>query len=243
MLPQRRPRQSRVVAGSTDELHWNPELTHAAGDPRAVERDDHLAVAHELGLERLVELKDGLQAAVVLGGELLPFPARACLEELDDLRVGLGAGPFELALDQLLAPYPPTPGLPELGLERAKRDPAVGALVGPVTDQRARERQPPAAGHGAVGEVRAGDHRQPGERAIGHRDVDDLALAGAGLRGSPATGLRGGAVALAQRGEDAEGAHQRAAPEIGDLPGGLNGRPPTPPSRSPVSPSRPTRPR
>ena len=147
----------------------------------------------------------------------------------------VGAGPFELALDQLLAPDAAAPRLPELRLQRAQRDPAVGALVGSIADQRARQRQTAAAGHGPVGEVRAGDHRQPRERAVGHRDVHDLALSGAGLRGSSAAGLCRCAIALAQRREDAEGAHQRAPAEIGDLAGGLNGMPAHPLPAHPVA--------
>jgi hypothetical protein len=51
-----------------------------------------------------------------------------------------------------------------------------------------------------------GDHRQPRQRAIGHRDVDELALAAA--------------LTLTQGGEDPEGGHERAAAEVGDLAGG-----------------------
>ena len=48
-----------------------------------------------------------------------------------------------------------------------------------------------------------GDHREPALRAARHRDVDELALAGA--------------VALAQGGQDPERGHLRAAAEVGDL--------------------------
>ena len=53
--------------------------------------------------------------------------------------------------------------------------------------------------------------REPRQRAVGHRDVDELALAGA--------------VALAQRDEDPDRGHQRPAAEVGDLARGLHRRP------------------
>ncbi len=124
------------------------------------------------------------------------------------MRLGVGGG--ELQLDQVLAADAAAPVLPELRLQRAERDPAVGALVGPVADDAAREEQVAALRHDAVAEVLAGDHRQPRQRAVGHRDVDQLTLARA--------------LALVQRGEDAERGHQRAAAEVGDLPGRLHRR-------------------
>src|SRR6185312_12283743 len=103
---------------------------------RLVELDHHLARAHELGLERLVEVEHRLQAAVVLGGEGAPLLARARVEYGGDLPVRLAARPRELVLDEILAPDAATPGLPELRLERPQGDPPVGALVGPVADER-----------------------------------------------------------------------------------------------------------
>jgi len=61
------------------------------------------------------------------------------------------------------------------------------------------------------GQVAGRHQRQPGQRAVEHRHVHELALAAA--------------LALAQRGEDPECRHQRAAADVGDLPGGLDGRP------------------
>ena len=117
---------------------------------------------------------------------------------------------LELALDQVLAPDARAPVAPELRLQRAERHLAVGAGVGPVADDPARQQLRSALRHDAVAEVLAGDHRQPRQRAVGHRDVDELALARA--------------LALAQRGEDPERRHQRAAAEVGDLARGLDGR-------------------
>ena len=99
---------------------------------------------------------------------------------------------------------------PELRLQRPAADPAVGGLVGQVAEQAAGELLLAAARHLAVAEVAPGDHRQPGEGAVGHRDVDHLALAGA--------------PALVQRGHHPEGRHQRAAAEVGDLAAGLDRR-------------------
>ena len=113
------------------------------------------------------------------------------------------AGLRELVLEQVGALDARAERLPELRLERAAADPAVGALVGQVTGDAAVEHLLAALRHAPVGEERGGDHRQPGERAVGHRDVDELALARA--------------LALGQRGEDPERRHQPAAAEVGDL--------------------------
>src|ERR671917_417029 len=112
----------------------------AAGRPlrtRLVDLDDHLARAHELGVERLVELEHRLEAAVVLRGELAPLLARALQEDPLDLGVRVGARRLELVLDQVLAADSPAPRLPELRLERAERDVAVRARVGAVAEDRA----------------------------------------------------------------------------------------------------------
>ena len=124
---------------------------------------------------------------------------------------GLGAGRLELHLDQVGPLDPVAEGGPELRLQRAAADPAVARLVGQVTEQAAGELLLAAPRHLAVAEVAAGDHRQPGEGAVGHRDVDHLALAGA--------------PALVQRRHHPEGGHQGAAAEVGDLPAGLDRRP------------------
>ena len=68
----------------------------------------------------------------------------------------------------------------------------------------------PRRGTLLLAEVARDHHRQPRERAVGHRDVDELALARA--------------LALAQRGEDPDRRHQPAAAEVGDLAGGLDRR-------------------
>ena len=61
-------------------------------------------------------------------------------------------GALELLLDQVLAPDPAAPRLPELRLERAERDPAVLARVGPVADERARPARARRAPAPALGE-------------------------------------------------------------------------------------------
>ena len=117
------------------ELDGNPELSHWAGGSWLVERQHHLARADELRLERLVEVEHRLEAAVVGGAELRPLVAAARGEDGLDLGVRGRAGAFELPLDDVLAPHPPAPRLPELGLERAERHPAAGvAPVRPVAD-------------------------------------------------------------------------------------------------------------
>ena len=100
----------------------------------------------------------------------------------------------------------------ELRLQRAERHPAVGAGVRAGSRRTCRRAGcARAAARSPSARKFAADHRQPRQRAVGHRDVDELALARA--------------VALAQRGEDPERGHQRAAADVGDLPGRLHGRP------------------
>ena len=114
--------------------------------------------------------------------------------------------------DEVLAPDAATPRRPEARLERGERDPAVRAGVRAVADEPARERVAAALRRRALaGELPRRRQREPRQRAVGHRDVDVLPLAAA--------------VALAQRGEDRERGHERAAAEVGDLPRRLRGRP------------------
>ena len=141
----------------------------------------------------------------------MPLGARPLEEDALDLGVRLRARSLELLLDQVLAADAAAPLLPELGLERAERDPAVLAGVGPVADEPAAQLALAARRDDAVAEVAGRHHAEPGQRAVEHRHVDELALAAA--------------LALAQRGENPEGRHQRAAADVGDLAGGLNGRP------------------
>src|SRR5690606_12927874 len=113
---------------------------------------------------------------------------------------GLAAGSFELKLDQVFVTGAFAKGPPELWLEGAATDPAVGCLIGQVADDAAAEHDLAAARTLAVDQGRAGRHRQPGERSVGHRDVDHLALAAPAL--------------LDQCREDPEGGVHRAAAEI-----------------------------
>src|SRR2546425_676279 len=63
------------------------------------------------------------------------------------------AGPLELPCDQVLAADTAAEGLPELRLQGATRDPAVGGLVGQVADDRAGQLEVPALRDVAVAEV------------------------------------------------------------------------------------------
>ena len=143
--------------------------------------------------------------------EGLPLGAGALPEHGLDLAVGVGADGVELALDEVGPPGALAPGAPELRLQRTERHPAVRAAVRAVADEPARERRAAALRRRAAGQQARGIHRQPRQRAVGHRDVDELA--------------RAGGIALAQRRQDAERGHQRAAAEVGDLAGRLDGRP------------------
>src|SRR5205085_3948667 len=129
-------REAGDVARGAAELDRDPDLAHRALRAGLGDLDDHLTLAYELGGERLVELEQRLQAAVVLARERLPLVARARAEDLDDLGVRVGARPLELRGDQILSADAPAPRLPELRLERAQRHPAVGTLVGAVADER-----------------------------------------------------------------------------------------------------------
>src|SRR5579859_7527483 len=61
VLAERRPGQAVVAPGRARQLHRNAEQAHRALGARLVDLDDHLAFAHELRRERLVELEQRLQ--------------------------------------------------------------------------------------------------------------------------------------------------------------------------------------
>ena len=130
-----------------------------------------------------------------------------------------------MALDEVGAAEAGAERPPELRLERAERDPAVGARVRPVAGEPAGQLQLAAARHGAPSaKKRAATIASQlcAPRVIAH--VDELALARA--------------VALVQRGEDPERRHQRAAAEVGDLAGGRHRRRRRARRSSPSSPPR-----
>src|SRR6202035_5144990 len=114
VLAERRPGKAAVLAGSAGQLDRNSELANGPLGARLLELHHHLTLAHELGLERLVELEQRLQAAVVAARELLPVRAGAALENLPHLVVRGGAGPLELLRHEVLALDAPAPRLPEL---------------------------------------------------------------------------------------------------------------------------------
>src|SRR5690348_3086281 len=113
---------------STRELDRHAKLLDTFGTG-LVELHGHVASAHELGVERLVELEHGLEAAVDLRRERLPLVARALEEDPLHLAVRVRPWRLELLLDQILALDAATPRLPELGLQCAQRDPAVAAGI------------------------------------------------------------------------------------------------------------------
>jgi hypothetical protein len=106
-------------------------------------------------------------------------------------------------LEQLRALDATAERLPKLWLESATADPAVSALIRQVAGDASVQHLLSALGNPPVRKVGGGNHPQPGERAVSHRDVDELALAGV--------------LALGERGEDAEGGHQASPAEVGDL--------------------------
>ena len=96
-------------------------------EPRLLHLDHHLAGPDQLRVERLVEVEHRLDAAVVLVVEGLPLVAGARAEDLGDLAPGVGARRLELLLDQVGPLDPVAEGGPELRLQRAAADPAVGS--------------------------------------------------------------------------------------------------------------------
>ena len=100
VLAERGARPLRRVAGRARQLHRHAELAHRLGDARLVDLDDHLARAHVRGVEHLVEVEHGLEAAVVLGGERGPLGARARGDDLLDRAVRRRAGRVELPGDR-----------------------------------------------------------------------------------------------------------------------------------------------
>src|SRR6266480_6527695 len=100
-----------------------------------VELDDHLPRLDQLRVERLAEVEDWLDHRIVLVVEGAPFIAALRAEDLGDLLPGVRAGALELPVDQLRPSDPVAEGGPELRLERAACDPAVGRLVGEVADE------------------------------------------------------------------------------------------------------------
>ena len=162
----------------------------------------------------------------MLAGERAPLLAGAPREDPLTAAWASEPGASNWLLHQVLAPDALAPGLPELGLQRAQRDIAVGARVGPVADVAPGERELPARGARRSARRLGGDHGQPRQRAVEHRAVDELTLAGA--------------LALAQRDSGSRAppsAPRRRGRRSGPRPG------PAAPSRSPVRPRRPFRPR
>src|SRR4051812_20233066 len=95
-----------------------------------------------VGGEHLVEVEDRLDAAVVRRAERRPVVARARRDDRLDGAMGGRSGRVELAGDEVLATHAVAERGPELRLERADRDPAVGAAIRPVADERAAELEP-----------------------------------------------------------------------------------------------------
>ena len=84
----------RLIFTGTPSWRTVPELG-------LLDLDHHLARADQLRVERLVDVEDRLDAAVVLVVEGLPLLAGAGAEDLGDLAPGVGAGRVELRLDQV----------------------------------------------------------------------------------------------------------------------------------------------
>ena len=212
-------------AGVRLSLSGCAEQAHRA-DLGLLHLDHHLARADQLGVERLVEVEDRLDAAVVLVVERPPLVAGAGAEDLRDLSPGVGARRLELLLDQVGAIDAVAEGGPELRLERPAGDPAVGRLVGQVADEPA-------------GQLLARRAAAPGRRR------------GTGRRPSPARRARRRPSRRRRSGPRRSG-RARAAPPSPRRPpsarrrrGRRSGRPTAPAARPArrSAPSRPTRPR
>src|SRR5437867_2862410 len=208
VLAERRRRRAdrRRRVGELDRI--------AERAPPPVQLDHHAAVAHLRIGERLAEGGRRAEADIEVGQlrdprghRLLTEPGADAPEHLLALRAL-----DELLLDELRHTEALTEGAPEVRLEGAHRH--VAAVLG-LVDGVARV----AAGeHGVaahrllpLGEVAHDVHHLPGERAVEHRDVDEL---------PPARLL-----ARRERRQDAHRRHERAAADVGDLHARDDGRP------------------
>ncbi len=162
---------------------------------------------------QLVGLDDDLDAAVVRREQLLPFARGLAREDRGELAAHarlLGRRADDLG-DHRRTSDRGVERDPEFWLERADREPAiVGGAIHAVAREPAVQRLDAARGMRAAIHVAelGGEQR---ERALGHRDVEVRAAAGA--------------LASEQRAEDRGRAPQRAAGEIRDLHAGHRGRP------------------
>ncbi len=111
---------------------------------------------------------------------------------------------LELLIHQVRPLDPFAERLPELRLQRTECDMTVGARVRAITDERAGQGDVAPLGRLALEQALSGRHPEPREGSVEHRDVDELPLARV--------------VTRAQRSEDPERGHQRAATDVGDLP-------------------------
>ena len=110
--------------------------------------------------ERLLEVEDGLEAAVVLGGKRRPLVPRSPAKHGRHLLPRVGARMLELLFLQLRSADAVAPVVPELRLERSKRHPtSVLGLVGEVADDSARELEVSALRHLLLAEEARDHHR------------------------------------------------------------------------------------
>ncbi len=203
MLAELRPRRPGGVTRGPAELDRHAEQLDRALGSRLGELHDHLPRRHQVGLQRLVESEDRLQAAIVLGGEGPPLIASALAEDRRHRGMGLGVRRVKGVVGEVGPADALAERLPELRLQRTERDVPVGALIRPVAVVAAGQAKVAAARSTAGGEHLGRQHRQPRQRAVEHRAVHQLALARA--------------LALAQRDQDPDRRHQRTAAEVGDL--------------------------
>ena len=109
-------------------LTGTPSSLTGRSAPGLGELHHHLARRHQLGVQRLVELQHRLQAAVVLGGERAPLLAGARGEDRRTPRDAASEpGGSKACSTRSSRPTPSAERLPELRLQRAQRDVAVGA--------------------------------------------------------------------------------------------------------------------
>ena len=201
------------------------ELAHRA-EPWLLHLDHHLAGADQLRVERLVDVEDRLDAAVVLVVEGLPLVAGARAEDLGDLAPGLRAGRLELLLDQVGPVDPVAEGGPELRLQRAAGDPAVGS---PRRAGSRAGRRRAAARRAAAPRRRRSSGRRPSPARRGRRRPS---------RRRP-SGPRRSARRSCSAANTPKAAIRAPPPRSAIWPPDWTGGP----SLAPVSPSRPTRPR
>src|SRR5208282_1716170 len=152
------------------------------GAPGLVDQvDDHFAVLHQIPFHCFPEIQDWLAAAVRVLEMLDPFGLTFLPEEFRDTlgQLLLMLTGFEIAGGvPLRVTGSHAKRLPKLWLKRAQAHvPAVFSLIDVVAGQPVIEKVISGRGNYTVGDEFSQSQAVPGEGAVGHRNIDELASA------------------------------------------------------------------